>query len=117
MVIKTPHDGWDCVPELKEAVDELSYNDKLIYEINNCVRVTPLHLIVQDLRDNLHEALSILEDIDCTKEFETDLEMDPMFEEQVMKAVLKYIAEVVFLGAIGAVGLLGYLVLLEKLGI
>jgi hypothetical protein len=34
-----------------------------------------------------------------------------------MKAVLKYIAEVVFLGAIGAVGLLGYLVLLEKLGI
>lgn len=81
MVIKTPHDGWDCVPELKEAVDVLSYNDKLIYEVNNCVRVTPLHLIVQDLRDNLHEALSILEDIDCTKEFVTDLEMDPMFEE------------------------------------
>jgi len=29
-------------------------------------------LLVQDLRDNLHEALSILEDIDCTQEFVTD---------------------------------------------
>ena len=81
MVIKTPHDGWDCVPELKEAVDVLSYNDKLIYEINNCVRVTPLHLLVQDLRDNLHEALSILEDIDCTQEFVTDSGMQIDDEE------------------------------------
>jgi hypothetical protein len=72
MVIKTPHDGWDCVPALQEVVDVLGYNDKLIYEVKNCVRVTPLHLLVQDLRDNLHEALSILEDIDCTQEFVTD---------------------------------------------
>ncbi len=81
MVTKTPHDGWDCSPELKEVVDVLSYNDSLIYEIKNCVRVTPLHLLVQDLRDNLHEALHILENINADEEFVTDLDMDPMFEE------------------------------------
>jgi len=81
MPIKTPHDGWDCVPALQEVVDVLSYNKNLIYEVKNCVRVTPLHSLVQNLRDNLQEALSILEDIDCTQEFVTDLEMDPMFEE------------------------------------
>ena len=77
MTIKTPHDGWACAPELKEVVDVLSYNGNLIYEINNCVRATPLNSIVQDLRDNLQEALSILEGIDCNQEFVTDLDMDP----------------------------------------
>ena len=80
-IIETTEDGWGCVPQLKDVVTELKFINDYIYEINNCVRVTPLHLMVQDLRDNLHEALSILEDIDCTQEFVTDLEMDPMFEE------------------------------------
>tara|TARA_R100001198_G_C5198587_1_gene188485 strand:+ start:700 stop:927 length:228 start_codon:yes stop_codon:yes gene_type:complete len=71
MPIKTPHDGWDCVPALKEAVDVLSYSDNLIYEVKNCVRVTSLHSLVQDLRDNLHDVLSILEDIDANQEFVT----------------------------------------------
>ena len=31
MVIKTSHDGWNCVPELKEVADVLSYNNNLIY--------------------------------------------------------------------------------------
>ena len=41
-IIKTIEDGWDCVPELKEVVDTYENAADIIYEINNCVRVTDL---------------------------------------------------------------------------
>ena len=37
MAIKTTTDGWDCVPELKECVEEIENVNNIIYEINNCV--------------------------------------------------------------------------------
>ena len=38
-VIKTTEDGWDCVPELAEAVSIYEEAGHHIYEIKNCVRV------------------------------------------------------------------------------
>ncbi len=71
MVIKTIEDGWDCVPELKEAVETIEELDTYKYEINNCVRVTELDHIVSEMKDLLEEALSKLENIDTDREFET----------------------------------------------
>ncbi len=71
MVIKTIEDGWDCVPELKEAVETIEELDTYKYEINNCVRVTELDHIVSEMKDILEEALSKLENIDTDREFET----------------------------------------------
>ena len=38
MAIKTLEDGWDCVPELQEAVNKIEEMDSHLYEINNCKR-------------------------------------------------------------------------------
>lgn len=76
MVIKTIEDGWDCVPELKEAVEIIEELDTYKYEINNCVRVTELDHIVSEMKDLLEEALSKLEDINTDREFETVLDED-----------------------------------------
>ena len=76
MVIKTIEDGWDCVPELKEAVETIEELDTYKYEINNCVRVTELDHIVSEMKDLLEEALSKLEDINTNKEFVTVIDND-----------------------------------------
>ena len=76
MVIKTIEDGWDCVPELKEAVETIEELDTYKYEISNCVRVTELDHIVSEMKDLLEEALSKLENIDTDREFETVADAD-----------------------------------------
>ena len=76
MVIKTIEDGWDCAPELKEAVETIEELDTYKYEINNCVRVTELDHIVSEMKDLLEEALSKLENIDTDREFETVADAD-----------------------------------------
>ena len=68
----TRHDGWDCVPELKEVVDIL--DDDLghhLYEIKNCVRTQSIEDLVIELRQGLQEALNILDTIDTDVEYET----------------------------------------------
>ena len=68
----TRHDGWDCVPELKEVVDII--NDDLghhLYEIKNCVRTQSVEDLVIELRQGLQEALNILDTIDTDVEYET----------------------------------------------
>ena len=68
----TRHDGWDCVPELKEVVDII--NDDLghhLYEIKNCVRTQSIEDLVIELRQGLQEALNILDTIDTDVEYET----------------------------------------------
>jgi hypothetical protein len=76
MVIKTIEDGWDCVPELKEAVETIEELDTYKYEINNCVRVTELDHMVSEMKNILEEALNQLEDINTDREFETVLDED-----------------------------------------
>ena len=36
-IIKTIEDGWGCVPELKEVMNEIDNINGIIYEINNCL--------------------------------------------------------------------------------
>jgi len=70
-VVKTRHDGWDCVPELGQAVrliDELGHD---IYEIKNCVRQNDLEGMVQNMKDYLQEAIEVLDSIDTDREFKT----------------------------------------------
>ena len=62
-VVKTIEDGWDCVPELKEAVN--------IYEIKHCVRSEDLEQMVGELLDMCHDMKQKLEEIDESQEFET----------------------------------------------
>jgi len=72
MKVLTRHDGWDCVPELKEVVDII--NDDLghhLYEIKNCVRTQSIEDLVIELRQGLQEALNILDTIDTDVEYET----------------------------------------------
>lgn len=74
--IRTTEDGWKCVPELMDAVrciDELGHD---IYEIKNCVRQSDLKSMVNNMRDQLQEALDILEDIDTNREYVTDYSIE-----------------------------------------
>lgn len=68
---KTTHDGWECVPELKQAVNAVNKVNDLCYEINNCVRAHYLDHMVVEMKWALQEALEILEGIDTSEEFET----------------------------------------------
>jgi len=68
---KTREDGWDCVPELMDAVrciEEISHD---IYEIKNCVRENDLEEMVSNMIDYLQEAINILENIDTDVEYIT----------------------------------------------
>jgi hypothetical protein len=71
MKIKTIHDGWDCVPELKDVTYELSTVSDYIYEIKNCVRNSDLESMVNDMREIMDNVKYHLDKIDTTKEFIT----------------------------------------------
>tara|TARA_R100001443_G_C3237617_1_gene149959 strand:+ start:130 stop:378 length:249 start_codon:yes stop_codon:yes gene_type:complete len=75
-IIKTVEDGWDCVPELQEAVNKIEELDHFLYEINRCQRDHELDYMVEEMKEKLQEAIDILENIDTDQEFETvdDLE-------------------------------------------
>jgi nicotinamidase-related amidase len=71
MKIKTMEDGWDCVPELQEAVDFIEELNEFTYEIKSCVRDQDLDYMVEEMMQKLREAINVLEEIDTDQEFET----------------------------------------------
>jgi len=72
MATKTEEDGWDCVPELKEAVDYIEECSSDIYEIKNCVRNSRLSDLIENIKNNLQYAIDELDGIsDPDEEFET----------------------------------------------
>ena len=77
MAIKTEHDGWECVPELKDEVVYAYENAAdLIYEINNCVRAHDLCDLIEGLRDMCETIETSIGSIDEDQEFETVDEED-----------------------------------------
>jgi cell fate (sporulation/competence/biofilm development) regulator YmcA (YheA/YmcA/DUF963 family) len=70
-VIKTIEDGWDCVPELTEAVDLIDEIETYVYEIKRCKRDSELETMVEEMKEKLQEAIDVLETIDTDQEFET----------------------------------------------
>jgi hypothetical protein len=74
--IKTTEDGWDCVPELMDAVRCIEEIGHDIYEIKNCKRASDLDGIVSNMIDHLHTAIFILKDIDTDVEYITVEEED-----------------------------------------
>ena len=71
-VIKTEHDGWECVPELKDEIVYAYENAAdIIYEINNCVRQTELPDLLERLRDMCENIETSIDAIDPDQEFET----------------------------------------------
>lgn len=68
---KTKHEGWNCVPELKEAIESVKAIDCYKYEILNCVRESELRDIVSEMTIQLQEAIDTLNTIDVEQEFET----------------------------------------------
>lgn len=70
-VIETELDNWDVVPELEEALQAIDMLDTIIYEIRNNRRETPLEELVESMKEELNDALSILEEIDTEVEFKT----------------------------------------------
>ena len=76
MTIKTIEDGWDCVPALKEVMDEIDNVNGIIYEINNCVRQTDLYTIVEELKNMAYTLTEKLEEIDEDQEFVTVCEIE-----------------------------------------
>lgn len=69
--MKTREDGWDCVPEFKEAVDCIEQLNESIKEIKNCVRSSSTADLKNLMLENLRTAIVILEYIDEDIEFET----------------------------------------------
>tara|TARA_R110002110_G_scaffold12237_3_gene58420 strand:- start:11472 stop:11708 length:237 start_codon:yes stop_codon:yes gene_type:complete len=77
MATKTEEDGWDCVPELKEAMDYIEECSSDIYEIKHCVRNSRLSDLIENIKNNLQYAIDELDGIsDPDEEFET------IFEEE-----------------------------------
>tara|TARA_R100000995_G_scaffold63657_1_gene32948 strand:- start:313 stop:546 length:234 start_codon:yes stop_codon:yes gene_type:complete len=75
-IVKTIEDGWDCEPKLKEVVDTYENAADIIYEINNCVRVTDLCDIIEELKSMCIDMQEKLDEIDDSQEFETVDEED-----------------------------------------
>jgi hypothetical protein len=71
VMIKTIEDGWDCVPELKEAVEIYENVENTIYEINRCVRDQELCDIIEELKSMCIDMQEKLDEIDESLEFET----------------------------------------------
>jgi len=74
MVKFTDEDGWDCVPELKEAVEIIGAMDNDIYEIKNCVRKSNIYDMVMGMIDTMEYAVEELKGIDTDIEW---IEKDP----------------------------------------
>tara|TARA_B100001094_G_scaffold293675_1_gene313723 strand:+ start:369 stop:602 length:234 start_codon:yes stop_codon:yes gene_type:complete len=70
-VVKTTEDGWDCVPELAEAVSIYENVGHHIYEIKHCVRNEDLEQMVDELLGMCIDMKQKLEEIDETQEYET----------------------------------------------
>ena len=68
MKIETTTDGWDCIPELNEAVQYINNINNEIYEIKNCVRATKLEHLIESMIENLSEAIGALKEIDSNIE-------------------------------------------------
>ena len=68
---KTYEDGWGCVPELQEAVEELEAIDTFKYEIKNCVRRSSLDYMVDEMKEILQNVLDKLDEIDTEVEYKT----------------------------------------------
>ena len=71
MAIKTTEDGWDCVPELKEAVEIYENAGHIVYEINNCVRQMELCDMIEELKNMCIDIEQKLDEIDDSLEFVT----------------------------------------------
>jgi hypothetical protein len=71
MKIKTIHDGWDCVPELKDVIWELGTLNDYVYEIKNCVRTSDLESMVDDMNEIMDNVKHHLSKVDTTKEYKT----------------------------------------------
>jgi len=81
MKIKTMEDGWDCVPELQEAVNFIEELNEFTYEINSCKRDQDLDYMVGEMIEKLQEAINVLEEIDTDQEFETVNDWEELEEE------------------------------------
>ena len=66
--IRTTEDGWDCIPQLKQASECLEEARDEKYEIDNCVRDTPLEDLVTNLKEKLEQAIEHLNEIDLDTE-------------------------------------------------
>lgn len=71
--LRTSEDGWDCIPQLKQASDCLEDVSSDKYEIDNCVRYSELEDLVTNLKEKLFQAIEYLNEIDLdTKIIEID---------------------------------------------
>lgn len=68
---RTIEDGWDCVPELNEAVQELESIKSATYEIKHCVRSSKLNVLVEQMIETLESTMDQLKQIDTNVEYKT----------------------------------------------
>ena len=61
-------DGWDCIPELQDFVNELDTIKYFVYEIENCIRMSNVGDMVYEMRSALKDSLNILDEIDTNIE-------------------------------------------------
>tara|TARA_R110000737_G_C14426319_1_gene458821 strand:+ start:39 stop:344 length:306 start_codon:yes stop_codon:yes gene_type:complete len=67
----TPHNNWECVPELRQAVDTINELKPLMHEITSTKRAHYLDYMVVEMKWKLLEVLEILDGINTSEEFKT----------------------------------------------
>ena len=68
---ETIEDGWNCVPELLEAIEELEAINDFKYEIKNCERSSNLYVMVEEMKDILQNVLDKLDEVNTEVEYTT----------------------------------------------
>lgn len=63
-IINTEHDGWQCLPQMKDLCAAAGAVAEYKYEINNCVRTSSVEEIVNAYRNMISEMQDILDDLD-----------------------------------------------------
>ena len=69
--IKTKHDGWGCNPDVKRIATTIKSFHDLTYEIENCVRISSMKAIRDDILFLADELREIADCLDVDVEYKT----------------------------------------------
>ena len=70
-IIETKHDGWGCNPDVKRIARTIKSFDALTYEIENCVRISSMKAIRDDILFLADELREIADCLDVDVEYKT----------------------------------------------
>jgi len=61
--VKTPHDGWECVPAFREMCDVIDSYHECRYEVKMCVRRSSTIDLLEDFEDMARQLTTLCEEV------------------------------------------------------